>query len=67
MATLIWTEPAVDDLEEIGLFISKDNPLAAEKIGSKIIQEAEKNAGQITARTAVPKKQAPPILAMSRP
>jgi len=44
MATLIWTGPAVDDLEEIGLFISKDNPLAAEKVGSKIIQEVEKNA-----------------------
>jgi hypothetical protein len=26
MATLIWTEPAVADLEEIGQFISKDNP-----------------------------------------
>ena len=26
MATLIWTEPAVTDLEEIGQFISKDNP-----------------------------------------
>jgi hypothetical protein len=44
MATLIGTEPAVDDLEEIGLFISKDYPLAAEKVGSKIIQEVEKNA-----------------------
>jgi plasmid stabilization system protein ParE len=31
MATLIWTEPAVADLEEIGEFISKDNPSAAEK------------------------------------
>ena len=41
MATLIWTEPAVGDLEEIGQFISKDNPPAAEKVGSKIIREAE--------------------------
>jgi len=41
MATLIWTEPAVADLEEIGQFISKDNPLAAEKVGSRIIREAE--------------------------
>jgi len=41
MATLIWTEPAVADLEEIGQFISKDNPPAAEKVGSKIIREAE--------------------------
>jgi toxin ParE1/3/4 len=41
MATLIWTEPAVADLEEIGLFMSKDNPPAAEKVGSRIIREAE--------------------------
>jgi toxin ParE1/3/4 len=41
MATLIWTEPAVSDLEEIGQFISKDNPPAAEKVGSRIIREAE--------------------------
>ena len=41
MATLIWTEPAVADLEEIGQFISKDNPSAAEKVGSRIIREAE--------------------------
>jgi len=40
MATLIWTEPAVADLEEIGQFISKDNP-PAEKVGFKIIREAE--------------------------
>jgi ParE toxin of type II toxin-antitoxin system, parDE len=33
--------PAVADLEEIGQFISKDNPPAAEKVGSKIIREAE--------------------------
>ena len=39
MAALIWTEPAVADLEEIGQFISKDNPPAAEKVGSKIIRE----------------------------
>ena len=41
MASLIWTEPAVADLEEIGQFISKDNPSAAEKVGSRIIREAE--------------------------
>ena len=40
MPTLIWTEPAVADLEEIGPFISKDNP-PAEKVGFKIIREAE--------------------------
>jgi plasmid stabilization system protein ParE len=39
MATLIWTESAVADLEEIGQFISKDNPPAAEKVGSNIIRE----------------------------
>jgi len=41
MASLIWTEPAVADLEEIGQFISKDNPSAAEKVGSRIIRDAE--------------------------
>ena len=41
MATLVWTDPAVADLEEIGEFISKDNPPAAEKVGSRIIREAE--------------------------
>jgi plasmid stabilization system protein ParE len=44
MVSLIWTEPAVADLEEIGQFISKDNPSAAEKVGSRIIREAEKVA-----------------------
>jgi plasmid stabilization system protein ParE len=44
MATLIWTESAVADLEEIGQFISKDNPPAAEKVGSNIIREAEKTS-----------------------
>jgi toxin ParE1/3/4 len=41
MATLIWTDPAVADLEEIGQFISKDSPPAAEKVGSRLIREAE--------------------------
>ena len=36
MATLIWTERAVADLEEIGQFILKDNLPAAEKVGSRI-------------------------------
>jgi toxin ParE1/3/4 len=31
MATLIWTESALADLEEIGKFISKDNPPALRK------------------------------------
>jgi len=39
MATLIWTESAVADSEEIGQFISKDYPPAAEKVGSNIIRE----------------------------
>jgi plasmid stabilization system protein ParE len=39
MATVIWTESAVADLEEIGQFISKDYPPAAEKVGSNIIRE----------------------------
>ena len=51
MATLIWTEPAVADLEEIGQFISKDNPLAAEKVGSRIIREAE-NAFPVSAASS---------------
>jgi toxin ParE1/3/4 len=41
MASLIWTEPAVADLEEIGRFVSRDNPSAAEKVGSRLVREAE--------------------------
>jgi toxin ParE1/3/4 len=35
MARIIWTEPALQELDEIADYISLDNPTAAKKLGSR--------------------------------
>ena len=37
MAHLIWTEPALDDLDDLAGYISMDNPMAASRLVQKVI------------------------------
>lgn len=41
MARLIWTEPALQDLEQIADYIALDNELAAKKLVQKVFYQAE--------------------------
>ena len=38
MAQLIWTEPALDDLDDLAGYITMDNPLAASRLVQKVIE-----------------------------
>lgn len=38
MAKVIWTTPALDDLQDIISFISKDSKVYAERFGARIIR-----------------------------
>ena len=38
MAHLIWTEPALDDLDDLAGYIAMDNPLAASRLVQKVIE-----------------------------
>ena len=40
MAHLIWTEPALDDLDDLAGYISMDNPMAASRLVQKVIDSA---------------------------
>lgn len=42
MARLIWTEPALSDLEEIAEYIALDSPVAAKKLVQKVFQKLER-------------------------
>jgi len=42
MAELIWTAKAVEQIEDIGLFIEKDSPFQARRVVQLIIKEARK-------------------------
>lgn len=42
MARLIWTEPALRDLEEIAEYIALDNPAAARKLVQAVFRKAER-------------------------
>ncbi len=42
MAQLIWTEKAIQQIEEIGLFIEKDSPFQARRVVQLIIKETRK-------------------------
>jgi len=42
MAQIIWTEPALDDLEEIAEYIALDKPSAAKKLVSGIFTKVER-------------------------
>lgn len=41
MARLIWTEPALQDLEQIADYIALDDPMAAKRLVRKVFTEAE--------------------------
>ena len=38
MATLIWTEPAVTDLDQIADYIATDNPRAAARLVKRVVE-----------------------------
>jgi toxin ParE1/3/4 len=38
MDELVWTEPALHDLDDIGSYIALDSPRAAEKVVRRIIE-----------------------------
>jgi plasmid stabilization system protein ParE len=38
---IFWTPIAVQDLRDICDFISRDNPVAAQRIGEELIKQAE--------------------------
>ena len=42
MAHLIWTEPALDDLDALAGFIALDNPAAAGRLVRKVIESVER-------------------------
>lgn len=41
MAQIIWTEPALQDLDQIADYISLDNPTAAKKMVRRCFQQVE--------------------------
>lgn len=41
MAQLIWTEPALQDLEQIASFIALDKPKAAQKLVRRVFSKVE--------------------------
>ena len=52
MARLIWTEPALDDLNDIAEYIALDNPEAASTLVSDVFDSAERlesypNSGKV--------------------
>jgi toxin ParE1/3/4 len=42
MAPLIWTEPALDDLDQIAEYIALDDPVAASRLVRKVFDRAER-------------------------
>lgn len=42
MAHLIWTEPALDDLDALAGFIALDNPAAAGRLVRKVVECVER-------------------------
>lgn len=42
MARVIWTKPALLELDEIADYISLDNPVAAKKLVQKVFNDVEK-------------------------
>jgi plasmid stabilization system protein ParE len=39
---VIWTDPAIEDLEEIALTIASDNPNAARALGTKLFESTKR-------------------------
>jgi toxin ParE1/3/4 len=46
MAELIWTEPALQDLDAIADYIALENPLAARELVARVFEHVEQLAGQ---------------------
>jgi len=42
VAHLIWTEPALDDLDALAGFIALDNPAAAGRLVRKVVESVER-------------------------
>jgi toxin ParE1/3/4 len=42
MAKIIWTEPALDQLDEIAEYIAIDNPLAASELVVKVFKKVDR-------------------------
>ena len=38
---VVWTDPALADLREIVVYISRDNPMAADRVGNEIVDHVE--------------------------
>lgn len=38
MAQVIWTEPALDDLDDLAGYIAMDNPMAASRLVQKVVE-----------------------------
>lgn len=42
MAKIIWTEPALDQLDDIAEYIALDNPIAASELVVKVFKEVDR-------------------------
>jgi len=52
MAKIIWTEPALDQLDEIAEYIALDNPVAASELVARIFKKVDRleqfpNSGRV--------------------
>lgn len=45
MAEIIWTEPALQSLDQIAEYIALDNPLAAKKLVKKVFEVTDRLSG----------------------
>ena len=41
-----WTRPAIDDVREAGEYIARDNPTAASRMASRVVEAVESLSGQ---------------------
>jgi toxin ParE1/3/4 len=60
MAELIWTTPALDDLEQIAEYIARDNEAAARKLVQRVFNHVEQLAAHPESGGRIPEfKHAP--------
>ena len=52
MAELIWTKPALHDLDAIADYIALDNPLAARWLVQRMLQHVDRSTGILPVRQA---------------
>ena len=58
---IFWTPIAVQDLRNICDFISRDNPVAAQRMGEELIKQAEAMSLFLQSGCVVPEKKNPLI------